>query len=226
MKKILYYFSLGLLLWVSAMNSTYSQDSLTYLALGDSYTIGESVTVSNQWPVKLVNALQKKGLAFEAPRIIARTGWRTDQLFGAMSSIPSGSKYELVSVLIGVNNQFQGRDLATYRIELGEILDQAILLSKNGKEGVFMLSIPDYGATPYGNPRADQIGSAIDEWNQLAKKVATEKGIPFWDITAISREWIRDPYLVAEDGLHPSGKQYQRWVDEWLEEITALLIKD
>jgi len=204
--------------------NTQETTSISYLALGDSYTIGQSVPTSQRWPVLLSKALRAEGHNIETPKIIAKTGWRTDNLLDAMKTqLNSSSKYDLVSILIGVNNQFQGRTIETYEQNLRTLFDQAIEHCKKGKEGVFVLSIPDYGATPYGAPRAESIGQAIDQWNAVYQKVALEYQLPWYDITPISRTATQDKSLIAEDGLHPSGKMYQLWVDHIITKVQELI---
>ena len=196
--------------------------SISYLALGDSYTIGESVPSNKRWPVLLSNALRSEGHDVQEPLIIAKTGWRTDNLLKAMKAqLSPTTKYNLVSILIGVNNQFQGKSIETYEKDLRTLFDQAIAYSKKGKAGVFVLSIPDYGATPYGASRAESIGQAIDKWNAVCKKVTLEYQLPWHDITPISRTATENKSLIAGDGLHPSGKMYQLWVDQ----ITAKVLE-
>lgn len=197
---------------------------INYLALGDSYTIGESVPKNQRWPILLSQAIRAKGYAIEAPKIIAKTGWRTDDLLGAMKSeLKSSLKYDLVSVLIGVNNQFQGRSIEGYEKDLRTLFDQAIKQCKKGRKGVFVLSIPDYGATPYGAPRAQSIGQDIDQWNVIYQKVALEYQLPWYDITPISRTASQNKRLVADDGLHPSGKMYQLWVNHIITKVVELI---
>lgn len=198
--------------------------SISYLALGDSYTIGESVPTNQRWPILLTKALKSKGHNIETPIVIAKTGWRTDNLLKAMEAqLDPAIKYDLVSILIGVNNQFQGKSIETYEADLRTLFDQAIAYSKRGKEGLFVLSIPDYGATPYGASRAESIGKAIDEWNAVYKKVTLEYQLPWHDITPISRKATEDRSLVAGDGLHPSGKMYQLWVDQISTKVIQLI---
>jgi len=206
-------------------NSKYKESkAISYLALGDSYTIGESVPNNQRWPVLLSKALRSEGHTIQAPRIIAKTGWRTDHLLKAMQSeLNPTTKYDLVSVLIGVNNQFQRKSIETYENDLRTLFDQAIAYSKKGKAGVFVLSIPDYGATPYGAPRAESIGQAIDKWNAVYQKVSREYQLPWYDITPISRKATENKSLIAGDGLHPSGKMYQLWVTEMASKVIELV---
>ncbi len=183
-----------------------------YLALGDSYTIGESVNQSQTYPQQLVDVWNENKEEFAPPTIIARTGWTTADLQrGIENANIAGKKYDKVSLLIGVNNEFQGRGLQEYEQQFAELLDQAIGFAKN-KESVFVLSIPDYGFTPYGEKEQSTISPRIDQFNEVAKKITESKGIKFIDITPISRKGLSDPELVAKDGLHPSGKMYGEFV--------------
>lgn len=195
----------------------------TYLALGDSYTIGESVAESDSWPYLLSKKLTANNLPVEQPKVIARTGWRTDNLIAAIQEESLTEKYDLVSVLIGVNNQFQGKSIEVYKTDLRQILATAISLSSSGKSGVFVLSIPDYGSTPFGKLERETIGKEIDEWNLACKSICEEFEIPFLDITSISKKAANDTSLTTKDNLHPSGKMYSLWVDEIFESVVALL---
>lgn len=200
-----------------------SPDNLSYLALGDSYTIGESVAENMRWPVQLVKQLRDKDVEINSPKIIAKTGWTTDNLLNAMDANLGNEKYDLVSVLIGVNNQFQNKSILDYEADLNTIFTEAIGFSKTGKEGVFVVSIPDYGATPFGASNAEEIGREIAEFNAVLKKVADQFGLPFYNITPISKMAKSDRSLVANDGLHPSGKMYSLWVDSFIDEVFEIL---
>jgi lysophospholipase L1-like esterase len=179
-----------------------------YLALGDSYTIGESVDPAQRWPVQLAQALD-----LPPPTIIARTGWSVAQLDAAMDRVLLLDDYDLVTLLIGVNDQFRGGTIEAYRPAFRGMLARAIGLAGDPCR-VVVLSIPDYGNTPFGQPRAEAIGAAIDAFNQVNREETERAGAEYVDITAISRE--ADPALVAADGLHPSGAQYRRWMLEAL----------
>lgn len=186
-------------------------DTLTYLALGDSYTIGESVTEMRRWPVQLAQAL-RDSFPVKPPRIIARTGWTTDELKSAINDAQIDQKFDAVSLLIGVNNQFRGYPIAQYRKEFEELLIMAISFSK-AKEHVFILSIPDYGVTPFGQSRDPaKTARELDEYNAIAKSICEAYEVSFFDITPISRLASEQPDLIAGDGLHPSGKMYAEWV--------------
>jgi len=201
-----------------------SEMNYSYLALGDSYTIGEMVPESQRWPVQLVNRLNENGYKVAPPKIIAKTGWTTGNLLNAMrSELNYTRKFDLVSILIGVNNQYQGKTIEEYEEELREIFNLALNHSKRREKGVFALSIPDYGVTPFGEENAEAIRQEIDEFNAVFKKVAKEFEVDFYNITPISREAERDADLIAEDGLHPSGLMYRYWVDEIIDEIPQML---
>lgn len=194
-------------------------DNFSYLALGDSYTIGESVAEDMRWPVQLVKQLRTKEIEINDPKIIAKTGWTTDNLLNAMDANLGDEKYDLVSVLIGVNNQFQNKSISDYENDLNTIFSEAIDRSKTGKVGVFVVSIPDYGATPFGASNAEEIGREIAEFNAVLERVSGEYNLEFYNITPISKMAKSDRSLVANDGLHPSGKMYKLWVDLFLNEV-------
>jgi len=181
---------------------------VNYLALGDSYTIGESVLEQDRWPNQLADQLK-----LAHPKIIATTGWRTDDLASAIKNADLKDEYDLVSLLIGVNNQFQGKSAAQYEIEFEQLLKTSIKLAKGKTKNVFVVSIPDYGFTPYGKPKQEIITKQIDQFNAINKRITEKYKIAYFNITEISRKGLEDPTLVAEDGLHPSGKMYSAWVD-------------
>lgn len=193
---------------------------LTHLALGDSYTIGTGVEPEERWPAQLADALANPGnpadTAFNV-RVdyVATNGWTTNELLAGLNAAENGlrAEYDLVSLLIGVNNQFRGQPVAAYPPDVRTLLDRAIGLAGGDTSRVFMVSIPDYAFTPFGGGR-EEISRDIDAYNAAGRAVAEEFGIPFLDITPISREGLDDPELVADDRLHPSGKQYGRWVEE------------
>lgn len=200
-----------------AMNTmpTPSGSYKTLLALGDSYTIGESVTEAERFPNQALKILAAKGFNFKYPStIIAHTGWTTQNLLDAIAVADATKQapYDAVTLLIGVNNQFQGRDTAEYRIQFTECLNKALLLSGNKKEHVFVVSIPDWGITPFGASYGPaQVAAAIDRFNAINAAITLQMGIAYINITPISRQ--NDPALVAGDGLHPSGKQYALWAN-------------
>ena len=185
----------------------------TYLALGDSYTIGQSVNESERFPAQAVSLLRKDTINFNAPEYIAVTGWTTRNLLNAIASTPpSKSTYDFVTLLIGVNNQYQGRSQTEYAAEFTELLNKAIEFAGNKPQRVAVLSIPDWGVTPFANGRdRNEIANQIDAFNAINKQITLNKAVRYIDITPSSRMAATDASLVAGDGLHPSGKEYQKW---------------
>ena len=194
----------------------------TFLALGDSYTIGESVAADLRWPALLQKTLLAKGIPLGSPTILAKTGWTTDELQTAMDQFKFNPTYDLVSLLIGVNNQYRGRSADHYRKEFTSLLSQAITLSGNRPAHVLVVSIPDWGVTPFaeGRDRA-KIAREIDQFNQVNREEAQRAGVLYLDITDISRQ--PRPEFIASDGLHPSGLMYQAWVDRLIQQYPNLL---
>jgi lysophospholipase L1-like esterase len=190
-----------------------AQKEVKFLALGDSYTIGESVSEDDRWPVLLSKNLNAKGRAIGKPTIIATTGWRTDNLKDAIDKAKLKNEYGLVTLLIGVNNQYQGKLVEQYSKEFEDLLMTAITLAKGKKQNVLVVSIPDYGYTPFGKPKQAEITKAIDSFNNSNKSITEMAGVRYVSITDISRKGLEQPELVADDGLHPSGKMYRLWVD-------------
>ncbi|NIJ54285.1 SGNH/GDSL hydrolase family protein [Dyadobacter arcticus] len=188
----------------------------SYLALGDSYTIGESVPQEQRWPVLLADALNKSGKPVQSPYIIARSGWTTRDLLNAIQNYTPEKPYDMVSLLIGVNNQYRGRSLEEFRTEFHELLIKSIGYAGGEKENVFVLSIPDWGVTPYGTANRESIAKEINNFNSVAKEECKKEKILFIDITPISRTALNDPSMIASDNLHFSGKMYQLWVNEAL----------
>jgi lysophospholipase L1-like esterase len=176
-----------------------------FLALGDSYTIGESVAVADRWPNQLAVKLD-----IANPEIIAKTGWTTDELSSAIDAAKPQGPYALVTLLIGVNNQYRGRDAEQYRKEFAALLHRAIAFAGGDPKRVVVVSIPDWGVTPFaaGRDRA-KIGAEIDHFNAINAEETKRAGAHYADITPVSR---RDVTLVAPDGLHPSAKMYSEWV--------------
>jgi len=184
------------------------------LALGDSYTIGESVEMNQRWPHQFVAELRNLGTDADFPDYIATTGWTTsDLLEGIITTLNTKKDYTLVSILIGVNNQYQGIDIKIYEPELRQIIEHAIEIMDQDTSRIFMLSIPDYAYSPFGKGDTT-ISREIDAYNKINRRVAREYKIPWVDITAISRRSLDEPSLLAGDGLHPSGEQYRLWVDK------------
>lgn len=198
---------------------------LTYLALGDSYTIGESVSENERWPNQLHAALNSNGCSVRKPTIIAQTGWRTDNLLNAAKKENKLEKYDFVSLLIGVNNEFQGQSSKTFETDFLACLEFAISCCKTGNKRVFVFSIPDYGYTPFGQKSRTDISPRIDVFNSICQRISAEKKVAYFDITAISRKGLKNKNLVAPDGLHPSGLQYKLWVNEHLEAIKQIVLQ-
>ena len=187
---------------------------MRYLALGDSYTIGEGVAPAGRWPMQVASALRAEGIALRDPRIIATTGWTTDELASAIDAAEPLGHWDLVSLLIGVNNQYRGRSVADYRCEFTELLDRAIGFANGRSDRVFVVSIPDWGVTPFAVHEADNrgnISAEIDAFNAAARAVCEKRGVAFVDITPASRDRGGEPDQVAEDGLHPSAAMYTTW---------------
>jgi len=189
--------------------------SFTYLALGDSYTIGESVSVQERYPVKLSDSLEKSGINISGLKIIARTGWTTDELSLGIDKDTTLEEYDIVTLLIGVNNQYRGRDIENYRTEFNHLLKRAVEFAGNEKQKVIVISIPDWGVAPFAAGRdTAQIAREIDNFNAVNYEESKKAGVHYIDITPISRQAKNDSTLIAADGLHPSGKMYALWVKE------------
>ena len=198
----------------AAVTTTAVQQS--YLALGDSYTIGESVSQAQSFPYLLVSKLNSRGKNFQAPRVIARTGWTTNDLQKAVTAANITKKYDFVSLLIGVNNQYQGLSKTTYRTQFKDLLNRAIIYSGGKPKHVAVISIPDWGQTPFGKKSGrdrQKITEDIAAFNAINKAEANARGVIYTDITTISNKVTADPSLVAQDGLHYSGKMHALWVD-------------
>lgn len=186
--------------------------SKTYLALGDSYTIGQSVDTPGRYPVQAVNLLRQKGIRIKDADIIATTGWTTTNLINALNNHPPKTNYSIVTLLIGVNNQYQHLSIDDYKIEFTELLNRSVSYAGNNKAHVIVLSIPDYSVTPFAaGADTAQIAKEIDEFNAANKTITLAAGIQYLDITPISREAKYNLQLIAGDGLHPSALQYEKW---------------
>jgi len=197
------------------------EEPVKMLALGDSYTIGASVPTDERWPHQFVSELNARGISAETPDYIAVTGWTTqDLLRGIDRQLDTSKDYNLVSILIGVNNQYQGVSIDTYEPDLRKIIETALEVVSNDTGAVFMVSIPDYAYTPFGNGD-EEITKGINAYNEINYRVATEYGLTYVNITTISRRGLGEPDLVASDGLHPSGEQYALWVEAILSWISS-----
>ncbi|KAF1720567.1 SGNH/GDSL hydrolase family protein [Pseudoxanthomonas wuyuanensis] len=199
----------------NAAHTTALLPELRYLALGDSYTIGEGVAEEGRWPLQLARALRSEGVALADPRIIAQTGWTTDELEAAIRAAEPLGEYDFVSLLIGVNNQYRGRPLDEYQVQFTALLWQAIGLAGNRPGRVLVLSIPDWGVTPFAASEGRdpaQIARELDACNAAAREACAQRGVAFIDITALSRGRGAEPAMLASDGLHPSAAMYAEWV--------------
>ena len=220
MKNIIYLYCIIFLFGCSQQQQKGTTQLNHFLALGDSYTIGESVADSLRWPNQLVTRLNQNKNIFDEATIIAKTGWTTDELMQGINTAALKDKYDYVSLLIGVNNQYRGRDIENFKVEFIELLEKSIALAGNDKEKVFVLSIPDWGVMPFARERdQEKIKREIDAFNQVIKNSCAQYKVAFFDITPISRKAAIEPVLIASDGLHPSGEMYARWVDNIIDFI-------
>ena len=199
---------------------------LRYLALGDSYTIGEGVPESGRWPVQLARGLHADGLPMTDPRIIAQTGWTTDELDAAIDAGQPLAEYDLVSLLIGVNNQYRGLGVDEYRAQFSALLERATGFAQGRRDRVLVLSIPDWGVTPFAGRElrsAARIAEEIDAYNRAAQEACVQRAIAFIDITAISRARGAEPGMLVEDDLHPSTAMHAEWTRLALPSARTLL---
>lgn len=205
----------------NSSESVTQSNNLSFLALGDSYTIGEGVSEDQRWPNQIVNIALNRDVLFDQPIIIAKTGWRTEQLLDTLKKINFIKKFDYVSLMIGVNNQYSLKSIDTFRLDLIKLLDMSIGYTKK-RDNVALISIPDWGVTPFGE-RYDRnrIKEEIDQFNSVIIDVANTNDILYVDVTEISRRAFLEKDLIANDSLHPSGKMYK----EWAEKIYDLWIK-
>ena len=184
---------------------------LSFLALGDSYTIGEGVNENERWPNQFVEVAYENGLDFEKPEIIAETGWKTFDLLNAISQTNFTQKYDYVSLLIGVNNQFNSRSIDEFEEDLNKLMDKMNSLKKSNGN-IIIISIPDWGYTPFGNSyNREKISSEINLFNNSLITFANSYGLKYVDVTEISRRALNESNLLASDNLHPSGLMYLEW---------------
>ena len=196
----------------------------SYLALGDSYTIGEQVSFADNFPNQTVQQLRKTGFQFYAPEIIAKTGWTTDELSHAIENTAFLKKYDIVSLLIGVNNQYRGRSAPEFKIEFEHLLQNAIQFAGNNPGHVFVLSIPDWGVTPFAEGRdRKQVTTEIDAFNRVCNNSAIAFQTHFINITDSQRADGNKKEYVAPDGLHPSEREYKKWADKFTDAILKVL---
>lgn len=189
-----------------------SKNIHSYLALGDSYTIGEGVPLLDSFPYQVLYHLRKNGWMAQAPEIVAKTGWTTSELLSAIASQPLLTDYTIVSLLIGVNNQYRGLNIGDYENEFEQLIKICIELAGNIPEHVFVLSIPDWGCTPFAKEKdAVSISRQIDGYNFLNRQITQKYKAHYLDITVSGRQVVSDAELIATDGLHPSAKEYKKW---------------
>ena len=196
----------------------------TFLALGDSYTIGQNVPSNDNFPNQAVQLLKSSGYDFKPAEIVATTGWTTDELQNNINNRSFTPPYDIVTLLIGVNNQYRGRPVDTYKPEFENLLKQATQFAGGKANHVFVLSIPDWGVTSFAAGRdRDQIAREIDEYNAANKNISETYKVNYIDITPWTREATHDLSLVASDGLHPSAKEYKRWSEKLADKIKVLI---
>lgn len=202
-----------------------STQGLRYLALGDSYTIGEDVAETESYPFQLFDKLKQSGIPVNMHKIIARTGWTTADLKNGITQEKVDSNWHLVSLLIGVNNQYRGQPISRFETEFRALLEWAIALADGKRERVFVVSIPDYGVTPFGinSGKGPLISMELDNYNSIKENIAGEYNVAFYYITDISRQAENDPSLLASDKLHPSGKMYKLWLDRFFADVLKMV---
>ena len=190
------------------------EHQLRYLALGDSYTIGHNVEIEERWPVQLVQRLRGQGVNMAEPEIIAVSGWTTSQLTKALDTSDPQGAFDMVSLMIGVNNQYHGLDTGQYRVEFVDLLHWSVAFAGDIPSNVIVVSIPDWSVTPFaeGKDRA-QVAKEIDDFNFINQREAAMVGARYVNVTTVSRRAADEPHLLSGDGLHPSGAMYNRWVD-------------
>jgi len=197
-------------------------NTISYLALGDSYTIGEQVPVADSFPYQTIQLLRKEDIrkeneqhVFAAPEIIAKTGWTTDELTEAIGQTIFLPRYDIVSLLVGVNNQYRGRSVDEFKIQFDVLLQMAIQFAGGAEKNVYVLSIPDWGITPFAKDRdSNMIATEIDAYNNVCERSAAAFKTKFINITDEQRKDNSDPVFLAADGLHPSGNEYRKWAEK------------
>jgi len=200
---------------------SFGDQPIRILALGDSYTIGEGVGESERFPNQLGELLMLKGHRIECIDILAKTGWRTDELLDAIRSAKPSHDYDLVTLLIGVNNQYQKKKFKVFLREFRELADAAIILAGGRPDRVVVVSIPDYSYTPFGQKldRPAKTSNEIHHYNRNNRIIAGQLGVRYVEITKLSKATLKDPSLLTTDGLHPSGKLYGQWAREILRNL-------
>jgi len=226
-KLVVSFYGLALILIFSCAKDKYplqmtdqTKTTYSYLALGDSYTIGESVPSTDNFPNQTAQFLKASGYDLKPAEIVAKTGWTTDELQNSINNHSFSPPYDIVTLLIGVNNQYRGRPVDSYKPEFENLLKQAIQFAGNKADHVIVLSIPDWGVTPFASGRdREQIAREIDAYNVANKMISEQYKVHYIDITPWTREATTDVSLLAPDGLHPSAKEYKRWA----EKISAII---
>lgn len=210
----------------AAASGSASSAARTYLALGDSYTIGEGAAAADRWPTQLAGLLTAQGVAVAAPDYIARTGWTTAELQSAIADAHPAATYGLVSLLIGVNNQYRGQSLGQYRVEFRALLQQAIGFAGGRPGRVLVLSIPDWGQSPFGQRQGRDpagIGLEIDQFNAAAQEECRQAQVAYVNITDLTRAAAGNGSQFTRDGLHYSGPHMRQWAERTLPVVQALL---
>lgn len=220
------------LLFLSFVNPGYMQNkTITYLALGDSYTIGESVLLNQNFPGQTVSLLKKAGINIDEPTIIAKTGWTTDELQDKLKTVRLAGPFDFVTLLIGVNNQYRGRSADEYATQFEELLQQAIGYAGGKANHVIVLSIPDWSVTPFAENMVNKevvpahrkkITDEIDAFNAVNERISKQYKVHYINITPFTREAATDQSLLTKDGLHPSAKDYARWA----EKVKEVMLKE
>lgn len=212
-----------LLLFLVFTTLALSQETkLNYLALGDSYTDATSEIRKNGWPQQLINYLEKKDISFEEPTIVAGPGWTTAKLLQEMDTLGLEPPYDLVSLMIGVNNQYRGLSIDSFKEELIVLIDKSIVLAGNNPEKVFLVSIPDWGVTPFAKLKnASKIAKDIAQFNSVIETEAKKRNLTYINVTSSSKNMEVNKNLIASDSLHPSKKMYQVWAKR----ISKVLLK-
>ena len=219
MKKIIVLISL------IVMSKTFGQEPLKYLALGDSYTIGEQLAEVNSWPFQLTSHLNTKSFKVEDPEIIAVTGWRTDELLDSIAVQEyKANTFDLVSLLIGVNNQYQKKPFKQFKKEFEVLLQTAISLSAHDEKGVFIVGIPDYSLSKFAqDEKLRRVSSRLKRYNRYIQKMSQRYAVAFYPLQKLSKPLHKNQDMLAEDFLHPSGEQYRVWVDSFKDRVVDQL---
>lgn len=196
----------------------------TFLALGDSYTFAQGIPEAGRWPVHLSSLLSKEGIEVGMPLVIARTGWTTSDLLQYLRTVSLANDYGLVSLQIGVNNQYQGQSLTTFRTEFAMLLSRSVAFAKGDPKRVVVLTIPDWGVTPFANGQSrQQISAQIQSFNQVISEEAAKAGIAVVDVYDLSLQVTQTPSLLAPDGLHYSSQMYLQWAQRVLPQAKSIL---